>query len=233
MEEGGRGSNDDAVLAKDVDGLATEGDGVVDIVLPDVASRDETKGEDDLGVFDGVGDSLKLTGLTVQVDVQTSDGEVLHDVHVGLETAEVGSEDDLGGNSGELGVCLLELSGVGSSGIENQDGFVDLDPLDASILELSEELLVDGDEFVEEGDGLEAGLCATAVLSKEEEGKGTEDDGAGGDTDFLGFLVFIKGLVEVELEVRRVRELGDDVVVVGVEPTIPNRSASDSRSMPE
>ncbi len=57
-------------------------------------------------------------------------------------------------------------------------------------------------------------------LGQGEEGDGTEDDGSGDDTESLGLLVLLQSLVVVELELDGGRDLGDDEVVVGVEPLL-------------
>ena len=93
-----------------------------------------------------------------------------------------------------------------------------MDPLGTSGLEVGEESLVDGEEFGEEADGLEARLSRFCGLAKDKEGDRAEHNRAGGDTECLSFLEFLDSLVEVELEVGLIGELGDDKVVVRVEP---------------
>lgn len=219
VEEGRGGGDDDALSTEGLDGLTGEGDGGGEVVLPDVTSGDDTEGEDDVGRLDGSDDGLELSGLTVDIDVEASDGELGDKVDVAVQASEVGGEDDLGGNGGELSVGGGELLLEGSGGVEDEDGLVDLDPLGASSLQVSEEGLVEGEELGEEGDGLEVGGGLLGGLSKSKERDGAQDDGAGLDSKFLGLLVLNDGLVEDELEVGLLRELRDDKVVVGVEPS--------------
>jgi hypothetical protein len=152
--------------------------------------------------------------------VKTSDGELGNEVDVGVEAGEVGSQQDLGSNGDELSVRGGELLLEAGGGVEDEDGFVDLDPLSSSSLQVREESLVERKDLGEEANGLEAGLGFLRSLAEDKERDRAKDDGAGGNAKGLSLLEFLDGLVEVELEVGFLRELGDDEVVVGVKPKI-------------
>ena len=173
MEKRRRGGNDDTVLAKCIDGFLTQLDGSSQISFPDVTAGDEAEREDDLGRFHRLDDFVKLARSPVKINVETSDGKLGNKSDIGVETAKVSGEQDLGCDkrkfsigSGEL---LLEIGGA----VENEDGLVDLDPLSPGNLEVSQKLLVDGENTREEGDGLETRFGLFRGLRKRKEGDGT------------------------------------------------------------
>jgi hypothetical protein len=89
--------------------------------------------------------------------------------------------------------------------------------LDTGLLQLREELLVDGKQRVEELDGLKVGRGLSGLSDKRKVGDGTEKNRSGSDTGGLGLLVLLKLLVEGELELLVGRVVDLDNVVVGVE----------------
>jgi hypothetical protein len=215
-----RGRDDDSVLTKSGNGLLGGLERGGDVVLPHVSAGDQTEGEDKVRRLDGLERGLKLRGVSSlrEVDVDGRDGEGLDEVERLAEGSEVGGEDDLGGDLGKLLVGGLELSGEGLSSVEDKDGLVDLNGLGTGLLELGEKLGVNGDELIEGLERLVAGSGVSGGFSEGEEGDGSEDDGSGGDTELLGLLELSEGLVVVKLEVDGTRDLGNDVVVVRVEP---------------
>lgn len=220
VEERGGGRDDDTLSGEGINGLLTELDGSSDVVLPDVTTRDEAEGKDEVfNRLDDLEDLRELPGSTVEVNVETSDTELGNDVEVGVETTVVGREQDKGSDGDDLVVGGLESGRVVGSGVKNEDGLVNLDPLSASGLELAQELLVDREQLRKEGNGLEARLSLLSSLAEDKERDGSENDGAGSDARGLGLLELLNSLVEQELELGLLRELGDDKVVVGVEPS--------------
>ena len=223
VEEGGRCSNDDALLAEGVSGLLRQLERSLEVGLPDVTAGDETERKGQVRRFDSSDDLVKLTRSTVEVNVKTSDGELSNERQVRVEAAIVGRKDELGGDRGKLGICLDKLLLEERSRVEDEDGLVDLDRLDTSRLQVSEELLVDGEKLGKERNGLEARASLLGSLAEREEGNGTNDDGAGGDTEGLSLVVLLESLVEVELELGLPRELGNNKVVVRVKPARVNQ----------
>lgn len=142
------------------------------------------------------------------------------EVNVVDDVTEVGGEDKLGDLVAEGGKLLIGglESGLGLLGeIEDENGLIDLDGLGTSLLQLDKELLVDGQEAVEEVNGVDG--LVTVGLAEVEEADGANKDGAGGDTSLLSLLEVSDSLGGGgELEGLAVLESGLDVVVVGVEP---------------
>lgn len=218
VEEGRRGGDDDAVSAEDGDRGLGDLEGRGDVVLPDVAARDESEGEDEGGVLDASEDRLELLGSAVEIDVEAVDGELGDELDVGVEAAKVGRDGDLEsrGGLGEGSVGRGELGAEGRGGVENESGLIDLDLGGASSLELDEELSEGGNELVEDIDRLERGVLLVATgLADNEVGDGAENDGAGDDASGLGLLELVDGLGVDELEFGGRRDLTLEVVVLG------------------
>lgn len=218
VEERAGGGNNDTVLAELLDGSLDELDGLLEVGLPDVTAVNDTSRKDLLGA-EVVNDLLELLGVANKVDVDGRDilEGCVNNVKVVYNVTEVGGKDELRAGSGELLVCGLEgLLDLGRK-IEDENGLIDLDRLGTGLLQLLQELNVDGEKLLKESDGLDA--LATVGLAEGEERDGTQEDGASGDTGLLGLLELTDGLrVGVELEGLVVLESGLDVVVVGVKP---------------
>ncbi|TFA99429.1 hypothetical protein CCMA1212_008781 [Trichoderma ghanense] len=218
VEERGRGGDNDTLLAELLDSALDDLNGALQVGLPDVTSVDDTGRQDGVGA-ESTENGLELLGVADKVNVDGVD--VLGDeVQVVDDVTEVGGEDQLGdlvAEAGELLISGLESSlGLGGK-IEDEDGLVDLDGLSTSLLELDEELLVDGQEVVEQVNGVDG--LATVGLSEVQEGDGADQDGAGDDTGLLGLVELSNGLGGGgQLEGLAVLESRLDVVVVGVEP---------------
>lgn len=218
VEERAGGGNNDTVLAELLDSGLSGLDGTLQVGLPDVTAIDDTSREDGAGA-ESRSDSLELLRVADKVNVDTIDvlGE---EVNVVDDVTEVGGEDKLGDLVAEGGKLLIGglESGLGLLGeIEDEDGLIDLDGLGTSLLQLDKELLVDGQEAVEEVNGVDG--LVTVGLAEVEEADGANKDGAGGDTSLLSLLEVSDSLGGGgELEGLAVLESGLDVVVVGVEP---------------
>ncbi len=221
MEERRRSSDNDTVGTESIDSLLGQLDGSSEVSLPDVAARNQSQRKDDWGGLDGSNDIVELSGSTVEVNVEAGDGELSNDLDVGVEAGEVGGEQDLGRDGSKLGVSRDKLLLESRGNIEDEDGLVNLDPLDTSCLEGRQESVVDGEELGKERDGLEARLRVFGSLAEDKERDGAEDDWACNDTSSLGLFILFESFVEVELELGLVRKFGDNVVVVGVKPGSP------------
>ena len=205
-------------MAKSIDGFLSALNGDGEVGLPDVTTRNDTKREDNVGGLDGGNDVIELLGSTVEINVEASNGELGDEAQVGAKTREVGGKEDFGRNLGQGGVGSDVLRLESLSFVKDEDGLIDLNPLGAGSLQVSEESLVDGDKLGEQADGLEPGLGILAGLSENKERDRSQYDWASRDTGGEGLFVFLNSLVEVQLEISLIRELGDDKVVVRVEP---------------
>jgi hypothetical protein len=103
--------------------------------------------------------------------------------------------------------------------VHNEIGLVELDPFNTFGLELLEEGFVEWKELGEEGNRFEIGRCLSSGLGENEESQRTEDYRASSDSQGLGLFILVQSLVVVELELGLFRELRDDIMVVGVEPS--------------
>lgn len=218
VEQRAGGGNDDTLLAELLDGGLNELDGPLEVGLPDVTAVDNTSRQDLLGA-ELLNDRDELLGVADKVDVETvqvRDGG--EDIEVVDDVTEVGGEDELGDvGARELLVGRLEGSLDLGGEVEDEDGLVNLDGLGAGGLQLLEQLDVDGEQLLEERDGLDA--LATVGLTKGKEGDRAEEDGAGDDASLLGLEELSDRLgVGSQLEGLVVLKGGLDVVVVRVEP---------------
>ena len=222
VEERAGGGDNDTLLADLLDGLLDDLNGLLEVGLPNVAAVNDT-GREDLLLAKVLDNLAELLRVADQVDVKGVCvlEDAVNDVKVVDDVTEEGGEGDLRTSVTLEGVellvggleGLLDLLGK----VEDEDGLVDLDGLGTGLLELLQELLVDGKELVEEGDGVDG--LATVGLAEGEERNGTDEDGAGGDAGLLSLLELADGLGVIgELEGLVVLESGLDVVVVGVEP---------------
>lgn len=225
VEQGRRGRDDDSLLTEGRDGLLGQSLGGLEVGLPDVSAGDDTKLEVDLGVLDGGKDGVELLWLSVQVEVESGNREVLEELDRFTNSSVGGGEGDLGGDWGKGLVDLLVLGTPSLGSVGNEDWLVNLDVLDASLLELLEELGVDWDQLVEEREWLKV-LVLSGLGDEGEVGDGTEENGSGGDTKSLGLFVLLELLVSVELELGGWGVRDFDNVVVGVEAEAASAASS-------
>jgi hypothetical protein len=150
--------------------------------------------------------------------MQASDWQFGNERGVDIEPTEVCGEHDFQPNFGEFCVGTGVLLIISRSSIQNQDGLVDLNPLSTSLLQLVEQLSIDWKKFRKEVDGIEVGRGILGGLAENEERYGTEDNGPSGDTGLFSFLELVNVLAGIELELDSVVELGNDIVVIRVEP---------------
>lgn len=221
MEERAAGGNKDAVGTEGLDGSLGDLESGIEVSLPDVAAIDQTERED-LGRLQVGDDVLKLLGSTDKVNVETSNVDVLDEGDVVADAAKVGGDEDLElvADSSQTSVGSVVLGNDSWRGVEDEAGLINLDPVGTGLGELGEELLVDGENIGQEREKVKT-VRVLGSLTEEEEREGSEDDGAGMDAESLGLFEFLNSLgLGAEAEDVVVLELGDDVVVVGVEPLL-------------
>lgn len=218
VEEGGGGGNNDTVLANLLDGGLNDLNGTLEVGLPDVATINDTDGEDGLWA-EGLGDLIQLLWVADQIDVDSID-VLWKNVKVVDDITEVGSEDNLWDGitkSGELLVGWLEGSLDIGWEIEDQGWLINLDDLGTGSLELLEEVDVDWDKLVNQRDWLNG--LSTVWLSEIKERDWSDEDWAGLDTSLLGLKELIDSLWALgQLELLVILEGWLDIMVVRVEP---------------
>lgn len=218
VEKGRGGGNDDTVLAELLDGRLDNLDGLLEVGLPDVASVNDTDGEDGLWA-DGLGNGLELLWVADEIDVDSVDVG-WESLQVVDDVTEVGGKDKLWdgiAKSGELLVSWFEGSLDLGWEIENEGWLIDLDRLGTSGLELLEEVDVDWEELLNQGDWVDG--LVTVGLSKSEERDWSDKNWAGDDTGLLGLVELGNSLwLSNKLELLVVLEGWLDIVVVRVEP---------------
>jgi hypothetical protein len=205
-------------LAKGINGFLAQLDGSSEVSLPDVAARNNTKGENNFGGFYSLDNIVNLGWGTIKIDVKTSYRKLGDERDIRVKATEVRREHDLGSDWGKVGVGSGELLVKGSCTVENENGLINLNPLCASGLEVSQELLVDGEDAGEERYRLETGLGVLRRLGEDKERDRAENNRTRLDTRSLGFGEFLDSLIEVQLEFGILRQFGNHKVVVGVKP---------------
>lgn len=218
VEEGGGTGNNDTVLANLLDGGLNNLNGTLEVGLPDVATINDTDGEDGLWA-EGLGDLIQLLWVADQIDVDSID-VLWKNVKVVDDITEVGSEDNLWDGitkSGELLVGWLEGSLDIGWEIEDQGWLINLDGLGTGSLELLEEVDVDWDKLVNQRDWLNG--LPTVWFSEIKERDWSDKDWAGLDTSLLGLKELIDSLWALgQLELLVILEGWLDIMVVRVEP---------------
>lgn len=100
VQEGRRGSDDNAVSTESFNSLLGLGNASFEVSFPDVTARDETERKSELGVPQGGNGSIELLRCTIEINVKSLNGKRLDIVQVGVETTEVGSKSDFDAFSG-------------------------------------------------------------------------------------------------------------------------------------
>mmetsp|Transcript_18854 Transcript_18854/g.34198 ORF Transcript_18854/g.34198 Transcript_18854/m.34198 type:complete len:615 (-) Transcript_18854:549-2393(-) len=196
--------------------------GLIQIGLPNVAAVDHAEGNRRLlGSYGNVDSGLQFLGRANEIHVECVNGKFLNNGEVVAKAAEVVGHQDLGaGHFTNRGIGLVVQGGVLVRQVEGQYGLVDLDPLRAGGDELLDQIHVERQQTVEEGNnGLEISRLGLADV---EEGDWTHKNGSGFDAQGLGLQKLADGLRRSggEFEGLLSRELGHHVVVVGVEPLL-------------
>lgn len=220
VEERRRGSNDDTVCTKSLNRLLNNGNGFLVVGLPDITSINDTDGEGLTG-SKGTDNSVELLRSTNQVNVDSRDGfNAGEDINIVNDIAEVGGKGD-GWDGRSLGSkeviggleSILGLLGQ----VQDKDRLIDLNSLGSSLLELLQQINIDGEKVVQKRDGVDS--LTTVRLPKVEERDWADENWASDDTLGLSLKEFDNRLgVGREAEGLVVLEGRTDVVVVRVKP---------------
>ncbi len=183
---------------------------------PDVPPVDKPKGKHLAGCGQ-IHRRLELARAAHQVQMHCPDREPHHGRQRLPELAEIRCEQDIDAARGirQPHVDRAQRRERATIQVRHQAWLVDLDPISAGRAELTQKLLVDRDERRPEVELLEPRVLG---LAEQEERDGAEDDRPGRNAECLrlGELAERLGCVERELLGRL--KLGNEVVVVRVEP---------------
>ncbi len=156
-------------------------------------------------------------GAVNQVDADRLDRRAGQACEGSAGITEIGGHVDGGpfAHRAQRVVDRLGQRGRVGGDVGDQRGLVQLYPLRAVVGEQRQEFGVDRQQLLEPLD-----RCATAVdgLAQQQEGDRPDDHWASGNALFLSFFELGKDLGRVQREVGRGLDLGNDVVIVGVEP---------------
>lgn len=220
VEEGAGSSNNDTLLAEGADGGVEDVKSLLEVVLPDVTSVNDTSRQNLLGT-ELLDNRLKLLGVANQINVNTLKvGKSRQNIEVVNNVSKVSGHDELrcGSTEGSNGlVGRLESSLDLGSQIENKNRLVDLNIVCTSSLESLEKLDIHGDKLVNQGNGVDGGT--TVGLSQSKERDRSQNNGSGIDSGLLGLEELPDGLrVLGQGESLAILNGGLGVVVVAVKP---------------
>lgn len=132
VKEGAGSSNDDTLLAQSLDGTLDQLNAVLEVVLPDITSVDNTGREDLLGAK-LLDHSIQLLGVTDQIDMKSMEvGKSRENVEIVNNITKVGGNGDLGASApkranGFVG-RLESILDLGSQ-VKNENRLINLDPI--------------------------------------------------------------------------------------------------------
>jgi hypothetical protein len=186
----------------------------IDVGAPDVAAIDHAHRQH-LVRGQPVGHAGQFLRRAHRVHMQASHRQLAGQAQVLGQRREVRGQQQLGGAAGKLPVGALEGIAPRLGQVEAEDGFVDLHPFHALLLQPREHLLVNGQQRIEQREAVEARLL---FLAQVQEAQRPEQHGLDRMAGLLRLRHFIEQARRRELELRVGLELGHEVVVVGVEP---------------
>ena len=207
----------DVLAANDSSQALEGGESGGEIGGPDIAAVDDTRDEDLAGRKTVLDDAIDLLRPAHEVEADAIDREREECVPGGIDAVEVGLDDELAlaPGSGQRLVGRRECRDLGGADIGDEDRFVKLDPTGTGGGQFFDDLDVDREHAVEQGEWVEAWLVS---LGKGEERDWTDEDDLAGDARLLCLVDHDEGFGAAEGKLRFRTEFGDDVVIVGVEP---------------
>ena len=184
---------------------------------PDVPAVDHA-GDEDLVVRKTLPrDDVEVLRTAQEIEPDPVDREVGEGVVRVTGMTEVRLDDDLrvALRRGDRPVRRLERRELATGEILDEDWLVDLDPFGAGLGQSGDGLGIDGNDPVDQREPVEVVIMG---LAEHQEGDRTDEDGLGVDAQRPGLGVRIERLCAGQGEGGRRMQLGNDVVVVGIEP---------------
>jgi hypothetical protein len=197
--------------------------GALEVVDPDVAAVDHPGDQGPVADAAGRGQQVQVAGAAPgQVEADAVDRRAGQHPEGVAQVVEVAGDEQSGPGRGAAQAVVGAAEGVelGGGAVLDEGGLVELHPLGPGRLQLVEQLGVDLQQRVEQAEAVEPrpGL-RPGPLGQQQEGDRAEQDRPGGDAQLPGLGQLGQGLgVGGQAELDPGPELGDQVVVVGVEP---------------
>jgi hypothetical protein len=188
-----------------------------EIVAPDISPVDGTRRQPRVGWEPMPRDEIDVLGPAHEIEADAVDRQC-GDRRIGLaDMAVCGLQQEFGRALGcrEGRVGTSNGGQLGRGAVEDKRGLVELNPLRPSGGEALDDLDVDREQGVEQGQGR---AIVVAHLAEKEERHRSEQHGLGGNAEGAGFVQFGERFGRSEPESLPARELGNEVVVVGIEP---------------
>jgi hypothetical protein len=194
----------------------------LEVVGPDVAAVDHPGDQGPAAEAAGGGQQLEVAGAVPgQVEADAVDRGAGEDPEGVAQVVEVAGDQQLGTGAGPAELVVGAGQGVqlGRRAVLDEGGLVQLHPLGPGGLQLLQQLAVYLQQRVEQAEPVEAGPGAVGGLAEQQEGDRAEQDRAGGDAELAGLGQLGQGLGRGRQPEHDLgTQLGDQVVVVGVEP---------------
>ena len=143
------------------------------------------------------------------------DRQLVQEVEVIAKIAEVGGEQDFRRGAIELVVGGFDRLAPVFVKRGNQAGFVDLHPFGTGLRQFVQQLFVNGQQALQQGEA----IAVVLALAEPEVGNRADDDRLDAfHAERLCFFNLVKQTLRVEFEAGVRVKFGDDVVIVAVEP---------------
>ena len=198
-----------------LDGL-DRGERAFQIGLPDIATIDDADGQIFL-VVQPRSDDFGLLDTAHRIDMQCCDRQRREQLHVVGKLAEVVRDHDLDAvDLREPRISLLDDRALGVVQVQRKDRLVDLQPFGAVRGQFLGDLDIDLDQRIGQIELVQ--IRAVGDLAECQISGRANHHRLGDDALCLGLGKLVEDLRADELKRRVLGELGDDVVVVGIEP---------------
>ena len=156
---------------------------------------------------------IQLLRRARQIDVQAGDRQGRGERQVIFQTSEIGGQHDLRPRSSQLGISAGKRAALPIGKVCNEDGFIDLHPFSACFLEPREHSGIKRKNLFEQVERI-----ASVLFCKAQPGYRTKNDRTRFKTLRLGFEIVLQRLDVPELQPGFRLDLGDNEMIVGVEP---------------